>query len=135
LRCFLYKLFAVHYYSFLNGVISTMDCWIFTRMCFFTVCPVGTFGVGCQELCECVGGETCNHATGKCNCGEGRKGFHCEEGKDRKQYEYSTTNASNVSGLLKTSWCSKSQCYPIFVVSRKTAHRAHDINCFNVEIW
>ena len=48
---------------------------------FFPVCPVGTFGDGCQELCECVGGETCDPATGKCDCGEGRKGFHCEDGK------------------------------------------------------
>lgn len=48
---------------------------------FFAVCPVGTFGDGCQELCECVGGETCDPVTGKCDCGEGRKGFHCEEGK------------------------------------------------------
>ena len=48
---------------------------------FFAVCLVGTFGDGCQELCECVGGETCDPVTGKCDCGEGRKGFHCEEGK------------------------------------------------------
>lgn len=45
------------------------------------MCPVGTFGDGCQELCECIGEETCDPVTGKCECGEGRKGFHCEEGK------------------------------------------------------
>ena len=42
---------------------------------------MGTYGRGCQELCECVGGETCHPVTGKCNCEKGRKGFHCEKGK------------------------------------------------------
>lgn len=53
---------------------------VIDALLFFVECPVGTFGEGCQELCECVGGETCDHVTGKCNCAEGRKGFHCEEG-------------------------------------------------------
>ena len=49
---------------------------------------MGTFGEGCQELCECVGGETCDPATGKCDCSEGRKGFQCEDGKDTKYNGY-----------------------------------------------
>ncbi len=67
-------------------------------MFFVAVCPVGTFGEGCQELCECVGGETCDPATGKCDCSEGRKGFQCEDGKDTKYNGY----ILNVSGRSTT---------------------------------
>lgn len=43
-------------------------------------CPPGTFGYGCQQLCECMNNATCDYVTGTCYCSPGYKGIRCDQG-------------------------------------------------------
>lgn len=43
-------------------------------------CAPGTFGYGCQQLCECMNNATCDHVTGTCYCSPGFKGIRCDQG-------------------------------------------------------
>lgn len=43
-------------------------------------CPSGTFGYGCQQLCECMNNATCDYVTGTCYCSIGFKGIRCDQG-------------------------------------------------------
>lgn len=43
-------------------------------------CAPGTFGYGCQQLCECMNNATCDHVTGTCYCSSGFKGIRCDQG-------------------------------------------------------
>lgn len=45
-----------------------------------TGCAPGTFGYGCQQLCECMNNATCDHVTGTCYCSSGFKGIRCDQG-------------------------------------------------------
>ena len=45
-----------------------------------TGCAPGTFGYGCQQLCECMNNATCDHVTGTCYCSPGFKGIRCDQG-------------------------------------------------------
>ncbi|OWK09436.1 hypothetical protein Celaphus_00006599 [Cervus elaphus hippelaphus] len=42
-------------------------------------CAPGTFGYGCQQLCECMNNATCDHVTGTCYCSSGFKGIRCDQ--------------------------------------------------------
>ncbi|KAH0620098.1 hypothetical protein JD844_014694 [Phrynosoma platyrhinos] len=42
-------------------------------------CPPGTFGYGCQQLCECMNNATCDYVTGTCYCSPGFKGIRCDQ--------------------------------------------------------
>lgn len=42
-------------------------------------CPAGTFGYGCQQLCECLNNATCDYVTGTCYCSPGYKGIRCDQ--------------------------------------------------------
>ncbi|KAL1007598.1 hypothetical protein UPYG_G00088920 [Umbra pygmaea] len=42
-------------------------------------CPPGTFGYGCQQLCECQNNATCDYVTGTCYCSIGYKGIRCDQ--------------------------------------------------------
>lgn len=44
-------------------------------------CPAGTFGYGCQQLCECLNNATCDYVTGTCYCSPGYKGIRCDQGE------------------------------------------------------
>lgn len=44
-------------------------------------CPAGTFGYGCQQLCECLNNATCDYVTGTCYCSAGYKGIRCDQGE------------------------------------------------------
>lgn len=44
-------------------------------------CPAGTFGYGCQQLCECLNNATCDYVTGTCYCSSGYKGIRCDQGE------------------------------------------------------
>lgn len=46
----------------------------------YTGCAPGTFGYGCQQLCECMNNATCDHVTGTCYCSSGFKGIRCDQG-------------------------------------------------------
>lgn len=48
-----------------------------------TGCAPGTFGYGCQQLCECMNNATCDHVTGTCYCSSGFKGIRCDQGSAR----------------------------------------------------
>lgn len=41
-------------------------------------CPVGTFGIQCAEICQCMNGGKCYHISGECLCEPGYTGVHCE---------------------------------------------------------
>ncbi|KAK7891234.1 hypothetical protein WMY93_023197 [Mugilogobius chulae] len=45
----------------------------------FAECPAGTFGYGCQQLCECLNNATCDYVTGTCYCSSGYKGIRCDQ--------------------------------------------------------
>lgn len=45
-------------------------------------CPAGTFGYGCQQLCECMNNATCDYVTGTCYCSIGFKGIRCDQGEN-----------------------------------------------------
>ncbi|KAG8145219.1 hypothetical protein E2320_013576, partial [Naja naja] len=45
----------------------------------FSECPQGTFGYGCQQLCECMNNATCDYVTGTCYCSPGFKGIRCDQ--------------------------------------------------------
>lgn len=47
---------------------------------YHTGCAPGTFGYGCQQLCECMNNATCDHVTGTCYCSPGFKGIRCDQG-------------------------------------------------------
>lgn len=47
-----------------------------------SVCPAGTFGLGCQQKCSCYNG-LCDHVNGKCHCHPGYQGVRCERGKNK----------------------------------------------------
>lgn len=49
-----------------------------------TGCAPGTFGYGCQQLCECMNNATCDHVTGTCYCSSGFKGIRCDQGNTQK---------------------------------------------------
>lgn len=49
---------------------------------FFSECPPGTFGYGCQQLCECMNNATCDYVTGTCYCSPGYKGIRCDQGNN-----------------------------------------------------
>ncbi|KAM9390692.1 uncharacterized protein ACWYII_034547 [Salvelinus alpinus] len=42
-------------------------------------CPPGTFGYGCQQLCDCMNNATCDYVTGTCYCTTGYKGIRCDQ--------------------------------------------------------
>lgn len=42
-------------------------------------CPVGRFGAGCSQSCQC-NGAPCDSVTGQCHCPAGQTGEHCEKG-------------------------------------------------------
>lgn len=44
-------------------------------------CLSGTFGYGCQQLCECMNNATCDYVTGTCYCSIGFKGIRCDQGE------------------------------------------------------
>uniref|UniRef100_A0A8C5LFL0 Multiple EGF-like-domains 11 n=1 Tax=Jaculus jaculus TaxID=51337 RepID=A0A8C5LFL0_JACJA len=52
-------------------------------LCLPSACPIGcapgTFGYGCQQLCECLNNATCDHVTGTCYCSPGFKGIRCDQ--------------------------------------------------------
>ena len=54
---------------------------IILSMVFFTVCPAGSWGVGCNEKCVCYNSAECDPKTGSCICSPGWKGPSCEESK------------------------------------------------------
>uniref|UniRef100_A0A915ALI4 EGF-like domain-containing protein n=1 Tax=Parascaris univalens TaxID=6257 RepID=A0A915ALI4_PARUN len=74
------------------------------------VCPEGTWGDGCNQICACDG-QTCHHVTGACSCPAGANcdddcpaGFYgpscqlpcrmkCESGRCDKTYGYCTCPA------------------------------------------
>ena len=41
-------------------------------------CADGRYGVGCQGVCDCDAGATCDKVTGSCLCGLGRTGSKCD---------------------------------------------------------
>lgn len=44
-------------------------------------CPSGSWGVGCQEFCQCgKHSEGCDPVTGECLCRAGYFGTSCDEG-------------------------------------------------------
>ncbi len=40
----------------------------------------GTYGEGCNSICTCENGGTCDHETGMCHCPPGVEGQNCEDG-------------------------------------------------------
>lgn len=44
-------------------------------------CKDGTYGEGCQQLCDCVGNAPCDPATGRCRCPPGKTGLKCGSGE------------------------------------------------------
>ena len=40
----------------------------------------GFYGAGCNSICTCQNGGTCEHVTGACTCPPGIKGERCEDG-------------------------------------------------------
>ena len=60
--------------------VSTSQVSATSTSC-FTGCAPGTFGYGCQQLCECMNNATCDHVTGTCYCSSGFKGIRCDQGK------------------------------------------------------
>lgn len=48
----------------------------------FAECHSGTFGYGCQQLCECLNNATCDYVTGTCYCSLGYKGIRCDQGEE-----------------------------------------------------
>lgn len=52
-------------------------------------CPLGSWGIGCAELCNCSsngGGGKCNPVTGFCECSAGWMGRNCEFGLILKNF-------------------------------------------------
>lgn len=48
---------------------------------FISVCPEGTHGTYCSEVCDCLNGAKCSPVTGQCKCLNGYHGDRCEKGK------------------------------------------------------
>lgn len=46
-----------------------------------TGCGAGTYGEGCQQLCDCAGDAPCDPATGRCLCPPGKTGPTCGSGE------------------------------------------------------
>lgn len=44
-------------------------------------CPLGTFGLQCNQLCHCPPNITCHPTSGMCSCAPGRIGSRCEAGE------------------------------------------------------
>nr|XP_009935964.1 PREDICTED: multiple epidermal growth factor-like domains protein 6 [Opisthocomus hoazin] len=44
-------------------------------------CKEGTYGEGCQQLCDCAGDAPCDPATGHCLCPPGKTGLKCGSGE------------------------------------------------------
>ena len=44
-------------------------------------CPPGRFGPGCEQLCGCLNGGSCDAATGACHCPSGFLGSDCGLGE------------------------------------------------------
>lgn len=42
------------------------------------LCPSGTYGMNCSQMCSCNNFVNCDEITGKCKCGPGFMGAHCE---------------------------------------------------------
>ena len=40
----------------------------------------GFYGIGCNSLCDCSNGGSCDAATGRCVCPPGIRGDKCEDG-------------------------------------------------------
>ena len=40
----------------------------------------GSYGEGCNNICTCQNGGSCDHITGECRCPPGVKGHNCEDG-------------------------------------------------------
>lgn len=45
-------------------------------------CPSGLYGPGCEHICKCLNGGTCDPATGACYCPAGFLGADCSLGED-----------------------------------------------------
>ena len=44
---------------------------------FGPACPIGTYGRGCKQVCQCRTVQQCNKTTGVCTCGVGYTGTFC----------------------------------------------------------
>lgn len=44
---------------------------------FPAACPPGRFGPGCEQLCRCLNGGSCDPVTGACHCPAGLLGPDC----------------------------------------------------------
>jgi hypothetical protein len=45
----------------------------------FTACETGRWGEGCEGVCTCESGVSCDIATGECGCSTGKCGGRCEQ--------------------------------------------------------
>ncbi|XP_059168805.1 delta-like protein 4 [Physella acuta] len=83
-----------------------------------TVCPIGTYGLGCLQTCNCaVRGESCLVSTGGCpsGCPVGLRGVDCKETCDPGYYGTScllpcSNNCSNQLCNQTTGHCFR--CHP-----------------------
>lgn len=68
----------VHIWDGKGGV--SLCITVYPNSSCYTECAPGTFGYGCQQLCECMNNATCDHVTGTCYCSSGFKGIRCDQG-------------------------------------------------------
>ena len=50
----------------------------------FLDCPDGTWGVNCEQTCDCVGNRVCDKETGLCLCPLGFYGENCDD----REYDF-----------------------------------------------
>lgn len=53
-----------------------------------TECAPGTYGINCQQLCDCKNNGLCDRQHGTCSCPAGWLGQHCETGDEIHSFTY-----------------------------------------------
>lgn len=68
--------------SIKGSAVSSAVRVIMMYLCFLdSACKAGSFGLNCEQSCECAGEAPCDPSTGQCLCPPGRTGQRCERGR------------------------------------------------------
>ncbi|PWA23323.1 hypothetical protein CCH79_00018919 [Gambusia affinis] len=81
-------------------------------------CPSGTFGYGCQQLCECLNNATCDYVTGTCYCSIGFKGIRCDQGEAAARLGFISKNKTKDQQLSPNEKPQKYTYYHHFIVNK-----------------